>query len=42
MHIYFRVVDIRDAEHQKQVNKAMQNLLGTDAVSDACRLMRIR
>lgn len=41
MHVYVKVDGIRDAEHQKQVNKAMQNLLGTDAVSDACRLMRI-
>lgn len=41
MHVYFKVADIRDADQQKQINKAMQNLLGTDAVSDACRLMRI-
>ncbi|MCJ9700868.1 AAA family ATPase [Bradyrhizobium sp. SHOUNA76] len=41
MHVYFKVADIRDAGHQKQVNKALQNLLGTDNVSDACRPMRI-
>jgi hypothetical protein len=41
MHVYFKVGDIRDAEHQKQINKALQNWLGTDAVSDACHLMRI-
>ncbi|WP_025037036.1 AAA family ATPase [Bradyrhizobium sp. DOA9] len=41
MHIYFKVDGIRDAEQQKQVNKAMQNLLGTDTVIDACRVMRL-
>lgn len=41
MHVYFKVEGIRDAEHQKQINGALQTLLGTDNVKDACRVMRV-
>lgn len=41
MHLYFKVADIRDAEHQKQINNALQTLLGTDNVKDACRVLRV-
>lgn len=41
MHLYFKVADIRDADHQKQINDALQILLGTDNVKDACRVLRV-
>ncbi|QHP69812.1 hypothetical protein EI171_22450 [Bradyrhizobium sp. LCT2] len=39
--LYFRTADIRNAAQQKQINEALQRLLGTDKVSDPCHLMRL-
>lgn len=39
--MYFRVTGIRNASQQKQINEALQHLLGTDKVSDPCHLMRL-
>ncbi|WP_390894592.1 AAA family ATPase [Bradyrhizobium diazoefficiens] len=39
--MYFRVADIQNASQQKQINEALQRLLGTDKVSDPCHLMRL-
>lgn len=39
--MYFRIADIRSALQQKQINEALQRLLGTDKVSDPCHLMRL-
>ncbi|MET3364256.1 AAA family ATPase [Bradyrhizobium ottawaense] len=39
--LYFRIADIRNAAQQKQINEALQRLLGTDKVGDPCHLMRL-